>query len=366
MTFDVIEIGAESLHQIREPWESLTDRATEPLLFQSWHWCKAWLECHSDASRAELELKLFVAKTEGGDWVGLAPLFIRPVKRIGITLRCLQFVGGASGMRTVFRTEYNDFLLDEAHATAARAALCDAIVRCHDWDEWSLSDIPVCETLDAVSTRLRGKGRMTADELGYRADLSDGFDAYISQLRGSARRQLFNKRKRLATIGAVRVSHVCTEQWPDFLEAMNDFHTKRWGQPVIGPLRSRFLNLLLNEDGENAPKQASSLLMVDETPYSALLDIDYRGRRYNLQAGINDCASSAISPGLLHFGFSMEDAADRQLSAYEFLIGRGKHENYKQSIATQEIRALSLNFPRPLWLRTLYAANDRINQILGR
>ena len=242
MTFDVIEIGEKPLTDIRELWESLADRATDPLLFQSWHWCRAWLECRSDASRAEIEMKLFVATTQSGEWVGLAPLFIRRVKRSGIPLRCLQFVGGASGMHTVFRTEYNDFLLDEAHAVGARAALCEAIMNCRDWDEWLLADMAGSETVDAVRTIMPGNGRLTADELGYRADLSDGFDAYITRLRGSARRQLFNKRKRLAALGTVAVERVGSEQWSDFLETMNTFHTKRWGQPVIGPLRSRFLD----------------------------------------------------------------------------------------------------------------------------
>lgn len=366
MSVTVVEISTEALDGVVEDWEELADRAKQPLIFNSWHWCQAWWRCHRAADRASMRLRIFVARDNDDRWIGVAPLFEQVIRRAGLRIRCLQFIGGSHGRHTIFRTEYNDFLLDAELGEQARAALYEAITDCDAWHELVTSDTCNADLPDGLSKSLQIKPRLLSDDRGYRANLTGDFADYLGALRASARRQLFNKRKRLAASGNVVIEPVDRNNWSQFVSTLNAFHERRWGQKVLGPLRSQFVELLLDSGTINTPQQSSTVLTLDGTPLSALLDIDYRGRRYNLQAGITETAPSGISPGFLHFGYSIEQACKNGLHAYEYLIGKGKNENYKQSIANEEIVAMSWGFSRAPWLRGLYFVNDTVKRTFGR
>lgn len=366
MSVTVVELSAEALDGAAEDWEDLAGRAEQPLIFNSWHWCQAWWRCLRATDRASIRLRIFVAQDNDDRWIGVAPLFEQVIRRAGLRIRCLQFVGGAHGRHTIFRTEYNDLLLDSQHADEARAALYRAIGDSKGWQELVTADTCNASFPDGLSQSLGLSPRSLTNDRGYRANLTDKFSDYLSALRGSARRQLFNKRKRLAAAGSVAIEPVDRNNWSQFVSTLNAFHERRWGQKVLGPLRSRFVEMLLDNDAVSTPKQSSTVMTLDGVPLSALLDVDYRGRRYNLQAGITESAPSGISPGFLHFGYSIEQACEQELHAYEFLIGKGKNENYKQSIANEEIVATSWGFSRAPWLRALYHLNDTAKRALGR
>ena len=359
MAWDTIEFDAGAIAHCEREWQDLFARADNPLIFASWHWLQSWWCSMPELSRRSLTVRVFVVRDETGRWLGLAPMVVGSIRRSGLPVRCMQFMGGAYGQKSIFRTEYNDFLIDSDVAQPVAAELHAAIAARRGWDELVLADVPAgAKVLEYASGAANANllDRIVADDLGYRAHLDQGFEHYLANLSGSARRHLFNKRKRLEKLGSVRLEPVTDDNWPDFVRILNAFHERRWGHPVIRDTRRKFLDQLLA--GGAAPRQASSLLLLDERPISALLDIDYNGRRYNLQAGFDSKVDSAISPNLLHFGYSMEAAAADGIAHYEFLIGNGKHHNYKQSIATEEISAQSHEYVRSRWLRTLYAAHD--------
>ncbi|MEL7310224.1 MAG: GNAT family N-acetyltransferase [Pseudomonadota bacterium] len=365
MSITVFELSVSDFERSGDQWEALADRSDSPHLFKSWHWCHAWWCSISAQDRDEIELRILVAARDDSTWIGIAPLFQQRVKRAGLTITLLQFLAGGYGRQTIFRAEYNDFLLDRDCAAQAEAALIDAVCALRGWDELAICDITRNSLADAFAERLRTAPRLLADEIGYRVDTSIPFDQYLVFLRGSARRQLFNKRKRLANQGDVDFAFVDSDQWPRFWDTLEQFHRDRWNYR-LGPTKRQFIERLCASTAAHAPRNTASRLTLGEQTLSALLDIDYRGRRYNLQAGFDKDAPKGISPSLLHFGYAIEDACETPVSSYEFLVGKGRTENYKAPIATESTTAKSFGFPRLFWLRTLYAMSDLVRRLTNR
>jgi len=193
---------------------------------------------------------------------------------------------------------------------------------------------------------------------------TQSFTTYLAQLGSSSRLKLFNRRKRLAQVGRVRV----VNRWPDitgFIEQINGFHQSRWGRPCFTPPNRIFIEQLLTQLVADGHRVDLSTLIVDEQVVSVLLDLTVNKRTYNLQGGFLESRFNGISLGTLHFGYQIEKAfLDPDVLAYDFMAGDGKNTNYKEKLATLKTQLVDLALVKSRWLAACYRLNAQKNRLL--
>lgn len=190
----------------------------------------------------------------------------------------------------------------------------------------------------------------------YSVDTKPSFEAYCAGLSGSARAQIFNRRKRLNALGEVSFRDYGNER-DAFLTLLNGFHEKRWGKPCFSSENLRFIQCLLKDEGV---RPILSVMSLDGQPISVLLDVVVGRRRYNLQAGFQENLANGLALGILHLGYAIEESTKSDsIDVYDFMAGTGKQTNYKERFATHEIRLKDVIIVKPIWLQWVYKLHDR-------
>ena len=195
--------------------------------------------------------------------------------------------------------------------------------------------------------------------VSYQADLSGGFSGYLRRLGQSTRRSVFNLRRRLALQGEVSFELLSAEEIDSGFNDLNRLHRLRWKQPAVAGAGLEFHGRLarrLVTRGE----LALSRLRVGGRVVSVLYDIRKGARQYNISMGFDPSFGAKVSLGLLHLGYAMEAAAERQVSTYDFLAGTGQRSDYKRHLSQASRRLGCLQVLRGYLLPTLYRWHDRV------
>ncbi|GEM_PF-2818904 len=117
----------DGLLAYRKEWNDLLERSSTRMIFLTPEWVITWWRelGEDDSFMGEKKLRT-VLIWEGSNLVGVAPLMVRKVKRFGLTLRLLEFVGCGMG-------DYSDFLL-AGNKEQLLNQLWGYLVNCDDWD----------------------------------------------------------------------------------------------------------------------------------------------------------------------------------------------------------------------------------------
>ncbi|WP_320826526.1 GNAT family N-acetyltransferase [Reinekea sp.] len=203
------------------------------------------------------------------------------------------------------------------------------------------------------------------ESIAYAVDSEhQSFANYLSILGANTRLKLFNRRKRFAQLGAIRVVNM----WPDtraFIEQINVFHLARWGRPCFSGTNRNFVEQLMTQLVADGHRVDLSALMLDEEIVSVLLDLTVEQRTYNLQGGFLEDRFKGISLGTLHFGYQIEKACvDQGVQVYDFMAGAGKHSNYKVKLGTMSTKLVDLALVKSPWLAVFYRLNEQKNRLL--
>jgi len=203
------------------------------------------------------------------------------------------------------------------------------------------------------------------ESIAYAVDSQhQSFANYLSVLGANTRLKLFNRRKRLAELGEIRLVNM----WPDstaFIEQIDVFHQMRWGRPCFSSSNRNFVEQLMTQLVADGHKVDLSGLMVDEEIVSVLLDLTVDQRTYNLQGGFLEDRFKGISLGTLHFGYQIEKAfLDTGVQVYDFMAGTGKHSNYKVKLGTMSTKLVDLALVKSHWLAVIYRLNEQKNRLL--
>lgn len=242
--------------------------------------------------------------------------------------------------------------------------------RSFKWDQLYIPDLMLasphylhlCATAEAVGLNIIVRDH----SVSYAVRLCDNnFADYLKGLGSNTRLKLFNKRKKLYQLGEVRVENL----WPqvdEFIALLNQFHLQRWGKPCYaGRNLLQITGFLKNIAVAGAVPDLSVIYCNDEA-VSAVLDLEYRGRIYNIQSGYREKFQDGISLGTLHFGFQLEKAFISGAEYYDFMAGNGKNSDYKKSLATHSATLVSVMVVRSKLLRTMYAVKDLLNRLKKR
>jgi CelD/BcsL family acetyltransferase involved in cellulose biosynthesis len=342
------------------PWSALQARSSADRLFLSWEWLTLWWRYYGSTLGRTPDILAFY---RGADLVGLVPLYHRRVRRGGLLLaHSVQVIGLSWRDPEPLISEYLDVIAAREDLDEVRHACAQALLEQPSW-----SELVIGFTASADRWRAAFAAPVSSKEryvrtldccVSYQADLSDGFGAYLLALGQSTRRSLWNLRRRLASLGEVRVEQLRANEIDEGFEDLNRLHALRWGRPAFTGTRLSFhtsLARLLVARGE----LAFSRLSIGGEVVSVLYDIRREQRQYNLKMGFDPAFSLRLSLGLIHLGYAMEAAAAEQIRIYDFLAGPGRTSDYKRHLSQVRRDLSCVQIVRGRLLPSLYRWRDR-------
>jgi len=353
----------------KKAWSELLAHSSADPLFLSWSWMSVWWQHWGGRPNDEL---IILAAYQNGQLVGLAPLYknvTRILKRT-FSVRRVEFLGtryqGSSG----FRTEYLQFIARDGFENEVTPLLFEYLFSRIKFDEVLLSDTNTANlNLDQhCPTKLLSNSiqRQLSSEDAYAINTSGSFSEYLSSLGKNTRLKLYNRRKLLSQYGDVKcVALDLDTNINSAFEVLIPFHLSRYDNDGFKPTHINMLNSFVSTMGY---RQAdSSILFLDERPLSVIINLRAQGRIYNLQLGFEQNFDKRISIGTLHIGYALEQAFnDPEITAFDFLAGHGKSENYKVRLSNQTCSLATTHIVINPILKLLYQFNDHLIRPLKR
>lgn len=339
-------------------WQDLVARSDVDPLFMSWDWQWLWWHHHRQILGGTLAI---VACYAGSKLVGLAPFYLRSVPhRAGIRATRMEIIGSNfRDGRGVF-SEYLDLIADREYRGGVAAAVARHLGEDRRWADLVLGNSPAAgvgaELVQhhlAESCLVRQTDRLEA----HRATLPGDFQAYLRSLDGGTRRKVWNHRSKL---DAPELVVADADHAVEVFDRIDAFHRERWNAPqYVGVARDFHFAL--------APRLASrgalrmSTLTSAGKPLAVMYNVRLGGTEYNIQSGFDASRAAGISPGYLHFGYSLEEACRDGIRKFDFLAGEGRNRQYKADFVTTEVPLLTIHAIRAKHLRWLYQAHQLIS-----
>lgn len=313
-------------------------------LFYSAAWQKAWHDAYGSHPAIKLHPE--------------AGLYSYPQKLKGLLpVRSATPIGATSPVTRSIRSEYLSIAKNSENPAPEIGRYLDQALR-HTWDQLTLPDI-IKGTTEYISiieeAMARGLYVTERDtEISYAIDFrGSNFNSYLKSLGSNTRLQLYNRRKRLAQKGDIKIENL----WPDqarFYHLLNQFHFARWGKPCYSGRTLQFMDNLLSGLDREGHYIDLSVMFVKNSPISVTLDITSKGRCYNLQSGYLEAFATGLSLGKLHFGYQIEKYFNLRAEHYDFMAGPGKNAHYKGALSTSSAQVVSLRLLKSLPLKLLY------------
>ncbi len=341
-------------------WAALQARSSADRLFLSWEWLTLWWRHYGTTLGRTPDILAFYRE---GELVGLAPMYHRHVMRGGLVLaHSVQVIGLSWRDPEPLISEYLDVIAAGEDLDAVRNTCAQVLLEEPSWSELVIGFTAAADCWrDAFAAQATTKERYVRKLdrcISYHADLSDGFGPYLRTLGQSTRRSLWNLRRRLDSLGEVRLELLRESEIEEGFGDLNRLHALRWNKPAFTGKRLSFhtsLARLLVAQGE----LAFSRLRVNGEVVSVLYDIRRGERQYNLKMGFDPAISVGVSLGLIHLGYAMEAAAAEKISIYDFLAGPGRTSDYKRHLSQIQRELSCVQILRGRLLPSLYRWRDR-------
>lgn len=122
----------EEVANLESVWNRLSECATDPNVFMTYGWFRAWNQRFAQEDRSGRRLNVLVIK-KGSAVVGIAPLILRKVSRFGFGARKLEFVGRDG--------DYYDLVLGDDPAGQSEATVAFLAQTQDQWDLVNLRDL---------------------------------------------------------------------------------------------------------------------------------------------------------------------------------------------------------------------------------
>ncbi|MBB3170079.1 GNAT family N-acetyltransferase [Simiduia aestuariiviva] len=309
--------------------------------FKTRAWLNAWLSTYSDSANIRvLTLTHSNAECFEGNF------YLSPLKMRGVRFEQLVPVGCSNNYLATPRSEYNCF-----NDVAVLGDLLNYLRKSRStWHQLYLPDMSPSAELEEELVKLSRETRSMLSQA--KCDLSYriapmAVESYLAQLSRSTRARYFGNRKRLSQLGEVQLRSLHLNNWGDFVEILNRMHRNRWMQDCYSQETAQFMHAFLSEGLAEGVQPQLSVMEVEGTICSVLLDITYAGTRYNLQSGFIERFATSVQLGSLHLGYAIEEALNLGLG-YDFLAGTGRKDNYKAKIATQCVPLTTYRLERGL------------------
>jgi len=235
-----------------------------------------------------------------------------------------------------------------------------------DWDHLEFLDLPEDSPLLRVAGIARTARPFSRGSCPI-AELTGGFEAYLSRLspnsRQQARRLLRDGEKAGAQFEVIDI-----ERASEAFDALVRLHHERWvsdGKPGVfaAPHFLEFHRNLVREWLPGGRAVLARLSLMGD-PVAVLYGFA-TGQKFDFyQSGVcRETAGLLRSPGNLAHLLLMRTLAERGLTEYDFLRGSS---SYKQRLATHENRLVGIRLLRPTVRTVLYRGAGLAGRIVGK
>ncbi len=339
---------------MQHEWNGLLEQTTADPLSMSWLWQYTWWDVLSRTK--PLQLRLTLVRRADGELVGIAPLYVIPVRQFGITTRRLQLLGCCWRNPADIYSEYLDLIVKPGMEAEVTAALLDYLMRCNDWEELVIPR----STLDSEVTStarawLRQRGCYVRDvDLGLTlaVQTSGSKDEFLRQLGPKTRRAMFGARARLAQSGTVARVSADMRSVDRQLAQLQEFHCRRFGRPAFHEDALSFHRRLV---AQLLPRNQVQLevLQVEDACIAVMFNYIVDGTCYGQQYGFDAQFDPRLSLGLLYVGLVIEDAFERSIDLVD--MGRaGPDAAYKHKIGHPHRQMRTVHAIRSLVWKNVY------------
>ncbi len=346
-------------------WNDLLDRsgAEGPML--TWEWAFTWWEVFRNRDGGR-ELYLLAALLPDGRLGALVPLVRRTVRRHGLRVAALEFMGTGEAERDETCSEYLDWIVDPALNPAQIDALAREILDDKQWDEIVLRDVRT----DRVASLARFADLALAEGVDVQRfaearcpfiALPDTWDAYLETLSRNSRRLVRYKRKQLHS--AAKVEFRMTDESSEVIRALDGFmalHQARWSsQQKAGCFASEaFSEFLKTVTGRLSLRRdvRVATLTIEEEPVALYYLLRRGSGLYYYNSGMQEGRWAEHSPGSVCMGHILEAAISEGLREFHFFkAGPG---SYKYHWTDQAVPVVSLRLSRRGGMRSLLRYAD--------
>ncbi len=335
------------------------DKLSRPNLFRSNAWLSAWLSGWSH-SFAEKSIEHFSC--------GKLPVYAYFEKVLGfISLKTFYPTGVSSKILPAIRNEYFQFPFDPLDNEQDWDNFWTAL-NTAGWDRIFFNDLLKSSSDYSLLMEQAKKRGFTVlvrgGENTFGIDTSTGlFDNYLKNLGKNTKLKLFNKRAKVKSAGALEVTNVFDDR-EKFVALLNGFHIERWGKPCFSSNNEKMMHCLLDNLIAEGATVDFSVMTINGEPSSAVFDIHWGNRVFNLQSGYKENLINGVSLGTLHLGYQIEAAFNNPaIDFYDLMAGRGKYANYKESLATVKAEFVCLVVIKSPWIIRAYQLKDMLRSV---
>ena len=355
------------LSGLRDEWSRLATGAAGANTFLTPEWQLSWLEAYRPAARLQA-----VCAFRRDELVGIAPVLIQREKCLGVSVRCLRFVGDGS-----FESDHVDFVLRVDLADQVRATLLESLAGL-EWDTAVFSNVPESSpTLAALRDWASRSGFSVEERLSPCPirPIPDTFDALLASMPSRFRTSIRSTRRKLAAAYEIEFGlHQDPAGFETALEALFANHESRWqarGESgvFVNPRRREFYRRLTPRLFE-AGALRFFYLKLDGRIVAQEYCFQHDGVVYLLQEGF-DYALAKENIGNALRSYVFEHLIDHRYRAYDFLAGVTRHKmNWSESAPNDVTITLSRRSLRGQWTfhapRALERAKDRLRPLRDR
>jgi len=303
-------------------WDALLHRSQADTIFMTLMWQNTWWR-----HLGEGELKILAARDEGGELVGLAPLFRLPHQGAGVlaTVGCVDV------------SDYLDLIARQGQEERVLAALLGVLEHelAGEWDRLSLCNVPDgSPTLELLPGLAQARGwqvERSIDDVVPTFRIPASWEAYEQMLRGKQRRELRRKMRKAGPFSGIEWYIVGPEHDLDNeIDAFVDLLVKSNPEKAdfMDERNRAFFHALGHATFEAGQLQLAFLTM-DGQRIGAYMNFLYGERVLVYNSGL-DPAAYQLSPGIILMAHLIRHAIEEQKHAiFDFLRG---DEPYKYDL----------------------------------
>jgi CelD/BcsL family acetyltransferase involved in cellulose biosynthesis len=289
----------------------------------------------------EGQLCLLSVRTETGELVGIAPLFVSESGNLG-------WVGGEE------IADYLDVIVGHSHEQAVRAAVWAWLVGAQSpsWHTAQLSNIPAwSETAahwQALAQAQGWQSEVTQIDVCPVIDLPNDLESYYQMLDSKQRREIQRKQRRAEAEEGLQFHIVAAQDdiataSAEFLQLMRASHPDKAAFLLRPNMLGAFLELL--KGFHQAGILQLAFLRLNGEAVAAYFNYQYANKIWVYNSGIDPNKASAFSPGWVLLAYLIAHAIEQGNSHFDFLQG---DEDYKYRFGGRDIGVLRLRIEKSI------------------
>jgi CelD/BcsL family acetyltransferase involved in cellulose biosynthesis len=326
-------------YHLKGEWNELLSRSESNVVFLTWDWLYNWWECFKNDS----ELRILLIR-DRHNLKCIAPFFVSKTKVRG--WRRLNFLGSTS-----VGSDYLDFILEKGSEDEIISQIFDYLNSNKEkWQAISLTDIPdQSRTIALVYRYYKDNFYVStkAHTICPYIPLPDNYEVFLNSLSSNMRYNVRRKRRRFEN--DFHGEFIVLKERSELEKSIDDLirlnanrmHEKKINSPFYDKSFSEFHRNVMRTFFEKNWLRLF-FLRVKGRLVASLYAFAYGGKYYYYQSGF-DPEWGKVSPGLLLFSYSIENAILEGANEFDFLQG---DEEYKHNWTKQARRNLKITIYR--------------------